>query len=804
VTDDAWRWTYTGYEPAEEALRETLCATGNGYFVTRASLPESKGDDVHHPGTYVAGVYNRLTDEVEGRLVENESMVNAPSWLPVTVTDQDGTPFDHEHCEVLDHQLELDLARSLLVRRTRFAHPDGRVLHLTQRRFVSLRDRHLAAIETTLVAEGWSGPVEVCVALDGTVRNDGVARYRDLGTDHLRHVESCAVPPEVICLEVETSSSRIRIAESARIRVRRDGQPVEVERRVDAQPRWVGQRFTLQLEPGEQTTVEKLVALYTSLDDGIHEPRLAAETHVTQARDGFDGLLQQHVLSWKHAWARSRIDVRGSGTHTARVLNLHVLHLLQTVSKNTAEIDAGVPARGLHGEAYRGHIFWDELFIFSFLSWRVPELTRALLRYRSRRLDQARWAAAEHGHEGAMFPWQSASDGREQTQTMHLNPKSGRWLPDASHLQRHVNLAIAFNVWTYWQVTHDMEFMRFWGAEMFLEITRFWSSIATYDHARDRYEIKGVMGPDEYHEAYPDRDEPGLDNNAYTNVMAAWCFQRAADVLALLPASRRDQLKEKLDLRGAELDRWEELSRKMLVPFHGDRIISQFEGWDDLEELDWEGYRARYGDIQRLDRILEAEDDTPNRYKASKQPDVLMLFYLFSETGLRGLFDHLGYEWDDDMVMRNLEHYDTRTAHGSTLSKMIHAWIYAKADPERSWAGFRAALLADVEDAQGGTTGEGIHLGAMAGSVDLVQRCYTGMEVREDVLHLDPVLPSGLDSVRLQIYLRGHPLGLEISNHEVDLQFGHDGTSEATDGLVVVVWGQEQELRPGEVARFRR
>ena len=198
-----------------------------------------------------------------------------------------------------------------------------------------------------------------------------------------------------------------------------------------------------------------------------------------------------------------------------------MFHLLQTVSEHTIDLDVGVPARGLHGEAYRGHIFWDELFVFPFLNLRFPELTRALLRYRVRRLPEARQAARAAGYRGAMYPWQSGSDGREETQRLHLNPRSGRWLPDNSHRQRHVNAAVAWNVWQYYQATGDLDFLAAYGAEMLLEIARFWASIATYNRALDRYEICGVMGPDEYHDGYPDRDEPGLDNNAYTNVMAA-------------------------------------------------------------------------------------------------------------------------------------------------------------------------------------------------------------------------------------------------------------------------------------------
>ena len=151
--------------------------------------------------------------------------------------------------------------------------------------------------------------------------------------------------------------------------------------------------------------------------------------------------------------------VEGDTPETQLAIRLHVFHLLQTVSPNTLDLDVGVPARGLHGEAYRGHVFWDELFVFPYLNLHQPQLTRSLLLYRWRRLPEARQAAVEDGHLGAMYPWQSGSNGREETQVVHFNPLSGRWLTDASHLQRHVNLAVAYSFWKYFQATADLEFM---------------------------------------------------------------------------------------------------------------------------------------------------------------------------------------------------------------------------------------------------------------------------------------------------------------------------------------------------------
>ena len=191
------------------------------------------------------------------------------------------------------------------------------------------------------------------------------------------------------------------------------------------------------------------------------------------------------------------------------LLRFHIAHVLQVCSRHTADYDAGVPARGLNGEAYRGHVFWDELFIYPYLNFRLPEITRELLMYRYRRLGEARAAAREAGYKGAMFPWQSGSDGTEETQVVHLNPLSGQWDPDLHHNQRHVNAAIFYNVWHYYQATDDADFLREHGAEIMLEIARFWASIAHFNPERDRYEIHGVMGPDEFHEKYPGAAEGG-------------------------------------------------------------------------------------------------------------------------------------------------------------------------------------------------------------------------------------------------------------------------------------------------------
>jgi trehalose/maltose hydrolase-like predicted phosphorylase len=398
-----------------------------------------------------------------------------------------------------------------------------------------------------------------------------------------------------------------------------------------------------------------------------------------------------------------------------------------------------------------------------------------------------------------MYPWQSGSDGEEETQRTHLNPLSGRWEADLSRNQRHVNVAIFYSAWHFHQATDDLDFLRDCGAELMLEIARFWSSIAHYNPDRDRYEIHGVMGPDEFHEKHVGASEGGLRNNAYTNVMVAWVCETAQKVLDLLPASRRNALRAKIGLHDEDIDEWRRMSRRMFVPFHDDGVISQFEGYEQLDELDWDAYRAKYGNIRRLDRILRAEGDDPNRFKASKQADTLMLHYLLPEAQLQRLLEQLGYSYGPDAARRTIDYYDRRTSHGSTLSLIVHAGVLAHFDPERSWERFLAALDSDVADIQGGTTREGIHMGAMSGTLDILQRIYLGAEIRDGILHFTPRLPERLNGLLFPIEFRGTAIRVKLDGGELTVTALTDGLSP----LIRVAVGEEvRELRPGDRVTF--
>ncbi|MFD6327073.1 glycoside hydrolase family 65 protein [Streptomyces sp. NPDC058442] len=792
-----WTWEYEGYDPAAERLRESLCTLGNGYFATRGAVPECRAGLVHCPGTYAAGCYNRLESTVAGRQVANEDMVNLPNWLPLRFRLRSrggawGPWLTPDSTALLDHRQVLDLRGAVLIRTSRYRDDAARALRVEQIRLVHMGDPHLAALRTVLTAEDWSGEVEVESALDGDVINANVHRYRSLNRHHLARVRTGVREPGTVWLRCRTSTSDVGIALAARSAV--VGPPASSSRLRPDRHRAV-HRLVIPIAPGRPVEVEKTVALHTSRDTAIADPLEAAVDRVTEAPD-FAALLQSHVAAWERLWRRAEVRVPGEA---GRILRLHLFHVLQTLSPHTADLDVGVPARGLHGEAYRGHVFWDELFVLPYLNLHFPEVSRALLTYRHRRLPQACRAAAAAGRTGAMYPWQSGSDGREETQELHLNPRSDRWLPDHSRLQHHVGSAIAYNVWQYCEASGDTEFLHTKGAEMLLQIARFWADTAVHDRESNRYRIRGVVGPDEYHDGYPGSSRTGLDDNTYTNVTAAWVITRALDLVRRLPAWRREELFEHVCLDRDELPRWEEVSRRLRVPYH-QGVISQFEGYGDLAELDWGGYRARYDSIRRLDRILEAEGDSVNRYKASKQADVLMLGYLFSPTELQRLFRRLGYAMDDAIWRGTVDYYLRRTSHGSTLSELVHGWVLARARRAEAWQYFHEALESDVADVQGGTTGEGVHLGAMAGTLDLVQRCLTGLETREDALWLDPVPLPALSEYGFSLRYRGH-WGISLRRHSGQLELGVPDSEESP--VRVVLADRAVTIAPGETCTLQ-
>lgn len=761
--EDAWWVSYTGFEAKKEKTRESLTTIGNGFFGTRGCQEEAADNGTNYPGTYIASLYNRLDSKVGDRFLANEDFVNAPNWLPITFKVDDGEYFDFAKGNFRDYNKELYLRYGVVSRSIVVTDDNGRETLIESDRFASMANPHLGGLNYNITPLNYSGRITVKAGIDGDVINGGVERYKQLEQNHLEPVTQGGEGSEAY-VSVRTVQSAIEIAEVQRLAVFANHEPIQPEYTTETESAKAFTTFTVPVEKDSTLVVQKNIAIYTSHTFDTENPLQSARNAVKENTD-YDQNLMDSESEWENIWSAVDVEVEGD-RKSQLLLRLHNYHLQVGASTHNQNLDASFTARGLHGEAYRGHIFWDELFILPHYNMHQPEVSRSLLMYRYNRLEEARKYAQQHNFAGAMFPWQSGSDGREETQVLHLNPISGKWGDDYSSLQRHVSLAIGYNVWQYYNTTNDLEFIEKYGAEMFFEICRFWASKA-YKGDNERYSIKNVMGPDEFHEKYPNSTEGGLKDNTYTNLMVVWSMRRAKDLAEAMSEEAKATIFDKIDLTGEELGYWKEISENMNIVIQDD-ILAQYDGYFDLKELDWDAYREKYKNIYRMDRILKSEGKSADDYKVAKQADTLMTFYNLDKEEVTGMLRDLSYELPEDYLTKNLEYYLARTSHGSTLSRVVHAQLGLMVNNmELSWGLYSQALASDFTDIQGGTTAEGIHSGVMAGTIMIALSAYAGVDTRGSVLRVKPQLPKAWKSIRFNMVFKGVRFWFQIDHNSV-------------------------------------
>lgn len=791
LEDDKWSVSYHAYEPVKERTREALLTVGNGYFGTRGAMEETASNQVNNPGTYIAGLYNRLSSKVGDRMIENEDFVNVPNWLPVTFRINDGEWFDFNHTEFLDFNKHLDFRTGVFSRKLVVRDADGKVSEIVSKRIASMADPHVASLQYQVTPLNYSGKITIRTGIDGDIINSNVERYKQLNQQHLKPVTE-GVVGDTLWVCVETVQSAIKVAEAANHTVFADGKPLSLSGRHFTGMSSAFLEYEVSADQGTPVMLDKYVAIFTSRHDDVSDPLAEAKAAVA-VNPGFVRVMAQSSKAWQELWEKIDVVIEGSRTDQ-KLMRLHLYHLIVSASPHNARIDASFTARGLHGEAYRGHIFWDELFILPFFNMHLPETARATLMYRYKRLPKAREYAVQHGYKGAMFPWQSGSDGREETQVVHLNPLSGEWGDDYSSLQRHVSLAIAYNVWEYYHTTGDLEFLKNYGAEMFLDICRFWMDKAQLNPVTGRYSISGVMGPDEFHEQYHGSTEGGLTDNAYTNIMVVWAVDKAFEILALA-GDQADAVKARLSLGDRELEEWKRISQQLNIAISPEGIISQYDGYFGLKELDWNYYRQKYGNIYRLDRILKAEGKSADEFKVAKQADTLMVFYNLDESEVSLILEELGYSVNPGYLKKNLDYYLARTSHGSTLSRVVHALLAnMSGDRKLSWELYQDALSSDYNDIQGGTTAEGIHLGVMAGTILIAMHAYAGLNLRGDRIRINPNLPDAWKSIAFGFVFQGNSLKMKVKAGEVEIR----AISTRPGGVEVEVQGKVYSISNGQ------
>ncbi len=710
--DPAWTLVEDGRLAGEHAV-ETRFAIANGRLGARSAL--AAGGPDARPATFAAGIFGAAPDGIQ-------ELVVAPDWRRVAITI-DGERLDLAAGESLLHRRVLDLRRGVWHLVWRHRSPRGRVTRLHEVRWASLADRRLLVQAFWLVPENYGGAITLTAWLDARVGNLS-------GAAHLAPLAAGGVPWPHLAARVHGAGATLALAAASDL----SGLAPPT---TEVGPGHVAVHYTGAPPMGGACALVRKLALHSSRDAA--DPLAAALAHAARLdATALAALEADHARAWAARWAAADVEVDGddAAQHALRFAAYHLIG-----ATDPADAGASIAARGLTGEGYRGHVFWDtEVYLLPFYLHTEPAAARALLAYRHGTLPAARARARALGHAGALFAWESTDSGEDATPTRVVGPL-GEVVPILTGLaEQHVSSAIAHAVWRYWQATADEAFMREAGVEILVEVARFWRSRA--ERGDDgRYHVRGVIGPDEYH--------VGVDDNAYTNVMAQWALERACEAVADLAGRQPDAwrvLADRLAWDPAEPAAWAEVADRLVTgldPATG--VFEQFAGYHALAAVEAATLVPSPAVALALDPALQA------RSQAIKQADAVMLL-------------HLLWERFPDAVRRaTFAYYEPRAVHGSSLSPATHGLVAARlGELELAQRYFRLAGAIDVDD-RFGNTAAGIHMATQGGLWQLAVFGFGGAQVGDGALALTPALPPGWRRLAFPFACRGWRVRVAIT-----------------------------------------
>ncbi|HIK06976.1 MAG TPA: beta-phosphoglucomutase [Trichormus sp. M33_DOE_039] len=735
-----WRLIETQFKPEQINTRETIFTIGNGYLGTRGSFEEGYSRIL--PATFIHGVY----DDVP--IVYTE-LANCPNWLPLVVTIN-GDRFRLDQGEVLAYKRQLDLRYGLLSRWVRWRSPKNKIIDIRFERFASLADVHVLGQRCQLTSYDGEALIEFQASINGYAENQGFNHWE--GIDQGKSDQG-------IWLQSRTRSTRIEIGMAAKMTI----SGTEAAMQVSTVPGYPTISTTFLAAPQQTVTVENIVTVFTSRE--TQTPITTAQAKLADIAD-YTTLFTDNQTAWDQVWQTSDIVIEGD-SQAAFAIRYNLFQLLIAAPRHDDQVS--IPAKTLSGFGYRGHIFWDtEIFILPFFTYNQPDVARNLLSYRYHTIAGARRKAAHYGFKGAMYPWESADTGDEVTPRWSLpDDYYGEdvriWCRDR---EIHNSADIAYAAYHYWQATGDDEWMRDYGAEMILDTAIFWGSRVEFNPQYNRYEIRGVIGADEYHEF--------VHNNTFTNRMVQWHLEQASKILTWLQQhfpERAAELTQKLQLSSEIQTYWQDIINKIWILYDpATGLIEQFEGFFQLKDIDLKEYEPRQKSIQA---VLGMEGT--NQTQVLKQPDVLMLLYL-----MRPLAE---FPYDQKILATNWHYYAPRTdiTYGSSLGPAIHAILASDlGDSMRAYKRFMQAAMVDLEDSRGNTQ-DGIH-GASAGGVwQAVVFGFGGIQFTDNGPIANPHLPPSWSRLQFQLQWRGQWYQFDLGDKGLGTRDWGLGTGKETD-----------------------
>lgn len=740
---------------------EAVMALGNGYMGLRSAAEESYVGEKRN--LFVNGTFNRF-DEFEVSELPNAADVTG---LDIRV---DGKRFTLEQGEVTEYSRSLNLREAELVRTFIWTNAEGKKLEFTFHRFVSLNRLHLIGMK--LEIKSLNGPVKLSIA-------SGInAQVSNSGSQHFHEGEKRIYDKKYLELIQTTTESKVDFVIGAAHRLKLDGQEIEISPAMEIDRRKVAVAYNVELQEGQNLSFEKVATVHTSRDQAyaqdyslpaMREHALSDLKSVYAA--GYDVLFLDHTAAWAKVWNEYGINIVSKNSFDLLALRFALYHLVVMTPAHDRRM--GIGAKGLSGEGYKGHSFWDtEIFILPFYIYSNPKTARSLLEYRYLGLEGARRKAKENGYAGAMYPWEAAwpSDGEVTPVWGAVDIVTGEqtkiW---SGFIEQHITSDIVYAVWHYYRATGDEDFMERYGYEMIFDTAIFWASRLEWDEAEGRYEINEVVGPDEYKEH--------VDNNAFTNYMAHFNIELALQYYSRLEMEQPELFKHYDELLNLQEARkvWESKLDLIYLPQPNEQlIIPQDDTYLQKEIIDLTPYK----DQEKVGSIFNDYNlDQVGNMQISKQADIMMLFFLLEN------------KFTPEVKLANYEYYEEKTLHDSSLSLSTHSILASDfGDKELAYHLFKRAAEIDLGP-KIHSSDAGIHAASLGGIWECVVMGFAGIRMLDGQLHLAPKLPEHWEKLSFPLHWQGKLLEISITPQQISI------TNTASEPVQLFVNGELQVVQ---------
>ena len=760
-----WIVGETDFQPEYLGKFETIFSLGNGYMGVRAATEETYQKETR--GCYVAGVFDKFPGEVT-------ELVNIPDWLNIEIR-LDGEMFDLKMGKILLYQRQLNIKDGQLIRNIEWESPTGKKTRLSFERFVSLENRHFAALKVKIIPLNYSGAIEICSGINGQTTNSGVQHFKE---GRLRFSYE-----GIISMTSRAQESNIGVAIAAKHLFSLNGKILKAKEEVGSKRRKIFLSSRYKIKQNEELSFVKMVTVYTTHDVDFKEKEGVSDKEIEKAavdnlkkliETGYNNLFEAHKERWNQLW--EQIDITLDGPDFDQLaIRFSQFHIYQMTPVHDERLS--IAAKGFSGEGYKGHVFWDmEIFILPSLIYTFPEIAKRLLLYRYHFLDGARGKAKENGFEGAMYPWECADTGCEVTPKWGgVDFKTGKpqriW---TGELEQHITCDIVYSIWHYFQATCDYDFMYNYGLEIMLETSRFWASRLEYNPEKDQYEINDVTGPDEYSEH--------INNNAFTNYMVKWQLNKTIHFSGWIKANQLEVWKKvtsKIKFTFNELSDWKEKADKIYIAMgKASGFIHQYEGFTDKREVDLLKYKGKVGAIAQ-----DYNWEEITQMQVLKQSDIIMLLYL------------LGDDFSQETKSLNWDYYEPKTLHDSSLSPSIHAIVALDIeDVEKGYEYFERSIRIDLGENLK-SSWDGLHAASLGGNWQAVVNGFGGVRItNKGRLRINPHLPKKWKRLRFKIKWHNEEYCVDITRNTITLK----PLSSISKSLPVEVCEKEYILKTDE------